>query len=270
VKAVVIFGSPSDSGVYTALSSYLQELGMGAVTETLSAHRQPRELEEFLENEKYDVIFAGAGLAAHLPGVCASKTIKPVFGVPVTGAFLGLDAFLSIVQMPAGVPVLCTPVNDTVMGPLFCQNLLKMGGILDHPLHFIVGEGKAQWPFVEKELTRGKDILSAFGKKFTIGPVPNEKAINISLQLDLGGESEGAPVASANHEPWRTIPTITVPMMSPRDLNNPENALVLFKSLKKGGTFVGVNNVRNGVLMALRFMNEKGKYTALLEKYKRG
>src|SRR5829696_3054603 len=105
----VIMGSKSDWPTMQHASDTLEEFGVPYETRIVSAHRTPDLLFEFAksaESRGIEVIIAGAGGAAHLPGMCASQTILPVLGVPVESkALKGLDSLLSIVQMPAGVPV---------------------------------------------------------------------------------------------------------------------------------------------------------------------
>ena len=110
-KAVVaiIMGSKSDWATMKAAADVLTEFDVPHETKIVSAHRTPDLLFEFAksaESRGIEVIIAGAGGAAHLPGMCASQTILPVLGVPVESrALKGLDSLLSIAQMPAGVPV---------------------------------------------------------------------------------------------------------------------------------------------------------------------
>lgn len=105
----IIMGSTSDWPTMEHASSILDELGLAYEAKVVSAHRTPDRLVEFSKSaadEGYQVIIAGAGGAAHLPGMVASMTRLPVLGVPVQSAALsGLDSLLSIVQMPGGVPV---------------------------------------------------------------------------------------------------------------------------------------------------------------------
>jgi 5-(carboxyamino)imidazole ribonucleotide mutase len=105
----VIMGSSSDWETLSFASETLEELGVPHDVRIVSAHRTPDRMFEYAESAKkrgLEAIIAGAGGAAHLPGMVASKTWVPVFGVPVeTGALRGMDSLLSIVQMPAGVPV---------------------------------------------------------------------------------------------------------------------------------------------------------------------
>ena len=105
----IIMGSKSDWETMQHAEAVLKQLGITAEVKVVSAHRTPDLLFDYAEQAEsrgLEVIIAGAGGAAHLPGMCAAKTTVPVLGVPVESAALrGLDSLLSIVQMPAGVPV---------------------------------------------------------------------------------------------------------------------------------------------------------------------
>ncbi len=109
IRVGIIMGSQSDWATMKHAADVLAELGVGCETKIVSAHRTPDLLFDYAENAEGRgiwVIIAGAGGAAHLPGMCAAKTRLPVLGVPVQSKALnGLDSLLSIVQMPKGVPV---------------------------------------------------------------------------------------------------------------------------------------------------------------------
>ena len=108
-NVAVVMGSKSDWATMQAAADILTALDIPSHTEVISAHRTPDKLMDFAGNAAaagFQVIIAGAGGAAHLPGMLASKTVLPVLGVPVKSASLnGLDSLLSIVQMPKGIPV---------------------------------------------------------------------------------------------------------------------------------------------------------------------
>ena len=93
----------------------------------ISAHREPEALERYLKEieDSVAVIIAIAGLSAALPGVIAAKTEKPVIGVPVSGKLLGMDALLSMVQMPSGVPVAVVGIDNGENAALFAIRMLK-------------------------------------------------------------------------------------------------------------------------------------------------
>jgi 5-(carboxyamino)imidazole ribonucleotide mutase len=105
----ILMGSKSDWETMQAAAKILDEFGVPYEAKAASAHRSPKLVAEFVgsaESRGMEVLIAAAGLAAHLPGVVASMTLLPVLGVPMQGNALGgLDALLSIVQMPGGVPV---------------------------------------------------------------------------------------------------------------------------------------------------------------------
>ncbi|TET56473.1 MAG: 5-(carboxyamino)imidazole ribonucleotide mutase [Promethearchaeota archaeon] len=105
IDVAVVAGSTSDENVYNKAIKVLKENKISHELKILSAHRDPEKLDEYLKSSKALVYIAVAGLSAALPGVIASKVDKPVVGVPVSAKLGGLDALLSIVQMPPGVPV---------------------------------------------------------------------------------------------------------------------------------------------------------------------
>ena len=109
IQVAIIMGSKSDWDVMSHAAAMLSELDIQHEAKVISAHRTPDLLDEYcskLQEKEVKVIIAGAGLAAALPGVLAAKTTIPVIGVPlVAGSLDGLDALMSIVQMPPGIPV---------------------------------------------------------------------------------------------------------------------------------------------------------------------
>lgn len=107
----IIAGSASDNEVYEKAEKVLKENNITYELKILSAHREPEKLDEYLKSCESIVYIAIAGLSAALPGVIASKTDKPVIGVPVSAKLGGLDSLLSIVQMPPGVPVGCVGID---------------------------------------------------------------------------------------------------------------------------------------------------------------
>lgn len=115
IKVAVLSGSASDSEFVQACTDQLAEFGIAHEARVLSAHRQGEALQAFMrdsETRGCQVYIAMAGMAAHLPGVVASMTPRPVLGVPLKGGVMdGLDALLSVVQMPKGVPVGCLAVG---------------------------------------------------------------------------------------------------------------------------------------------------------------
>lgn len=124
----VILGSESDRPVGDRAAKELERLGIPYALSILSAHRDPDALEELIRNSKAKVFIAIAGLAAHLPGFIASRTRRPVIGVPVSAKLGGLDALLSIVQMPKGVPVACVGIDNGENAALLAARILGIQG----------------------------------------------------------------------------------------------------------------------------------------------
>lgn len=125
----IIMGSLTDYKVMQASEKALTEFGIKFITEIVSAHRTPEEMQDFALNAHkngFKVIIAGAGGAAHLPGMVASLTPLPVIGVPVSVNKLnGLDSLLSIVQMPSGVPVATMAIDNAYNAGLLAARILS-------------------------------------------------------------------------------------------------------------------------------------------------
>ena len=125
----IIMGSTSDLPVMEKAAQFLDEMEIPFEMNALSAQRTPREVEEFAsqaEGRGVQVIIAGAGMAAALPGVIAASTTVPVIGVPVKGMLDGLDALLSIVQMPPGIPVATVGVNGAQNAAILAAEMLAL------------------------------------------------------------------------------------------------------------------------------------------------
>ena len=124
----LIMGSDSDWPIMEEAAKTLDELGISYDADVVSAHRMPVEMVEFAQNaaaKGYKVIIAGAGGAAHLPGMVASLTTLPVIGVPIALKNLdGMDSLLSIVQMPAGIPVATVGVGNAKNAALLAARIL--------------------------------------------------------------------------------------------------------------------------------------------------
>jgi 5-(carboxyamino)imidazole ribonucleotide mutase len=137
----IIMGSDSDWPVMEEAAKTLDQLGISYEADVVSAHRMPLEMVEFAQNaisKGFKVIIAGAGGAAHLPGMVASLTTLPVIGVPVALKNLdGMDSLLSIVQMPAGVPVATVGVGNAKNAALLAARIL---GISDTAISAKVGD----------------------------------------------------------------------------------------------------------------------------------
>jgi 5-(carboxyamino)imidazole ribonucleotide mutase len=121
----ILVGSTSDMHVAEKATEVLEESGVVYDLQVISAHREPARLDEYLQKAHAKVYIAIAGLSAALPGIIASKTTAPVIGVPVSGKLNGLDALLSIVQMPAGIPVASVGIDSGKNAALLALRILQ-------------------------------------------------------------------------------------------------------------------------------------------------
>jgi len=125
----IIMGSTSDLPVMEKACKLLDEMQVPFEVNALSAHRTPEAVETFARSAKergIRVIIAGAGMAAALPGVIAASTTLPVIGVPIKGMLDGLDAMLSIIQMPPGIPVATVGVNGAQNAAILAVEMLAL------------------------------------------------------------------------------------------------------------------------------------------------
>jgi len=129
-RVAIIMGSDSDWPTMEPAAFVLRDAGVSVLTEVVSAHRTPEKMVDFAKGARgkgFDVIIAGAGGAAHLPGMVASLTTLPVIGVPVPLAQLdGMDSLLSIVQMPSGVPVATVGIGQARNAGLLALRILSI------------------------------------------------------------------------------------------------------------------------------------------------
>ena len=128
-QVAIVMGSDSDMPVMAKAAAVLDEFGITYEMRIISAHREPDEFFEFArtaEEKGFKVIIAGAGMAAALPGVIAAGTTLPVIGVPIKGMLDGLDAMLSIIQMPPGIPVATVGVNGAQNAAILAAEMLAL------------------------------------------------------------------------------------------------------------------------------------------------
>jgi 5-(carboxyamino)imidazole ribonucleotide mutase len=160
----IIMGSDSDWPVMEEAAKVLDAFAISYTAEVLSAHRMPLEMVEFAQAAKangFKVIIAGAGGAAHLPGMVASLTTLPVVGVPVPLKNLdGMDSLLSIVQMPAGIPVATVGVGNAKNAGLLAARIL---GISDEEISSKVGNALKE--INEEAKTKGANLTARRNQK---------------------------------------------------------------------------------------------------------
>ncbi len=129
-KVSIIMGSTSDLDVMEKAAKLLNEFEIPFEINALSAHRTPDEVELFAKGARdrgIQVIIAGAGMAAHLPGVIAAMTPLPVIGVPINASLSGFDSILAILQMPPGIPVATVAVNGAMNAAILAVQMMATG-----------------------------------------------------------------------------------------------------------------------------------------------
>ena len=128
-RVSIIMGSTSDLAIMEKAAKVLDDMGIPFEMNALSAHRTPAEVEAFAKQAAergIEVIIAGAGMAAHLPGVIAASTPLPVIGVPIKSSLDGMDALLAIVQMPPGIPVATVGINGALNAAILAVQMLSL------------------------------------------------------------------------------------------------------------------------------------------------
>lgn len=167
MKALVsiIMGSTSDLPVMEKAAKYFEEMEIPFEINALSAHRTPAEVEVFAKKARENgikVIIAGAGMAAHLPGVIASMTPIPVIGVPINASLDGMDALLAIVQMPPGIPVATVGINGALNAAILASQMMAIG---DEDL---MKKNMTYKENLKQKIVKANEELSKLGYKFKV------------------------------------------------------------------------------------------------------
>ena len=164
-KVSIIMGSTSDLPVMEAAAKFLNDMKIPFEINALSAHRTPEKVEEFAKNARQRgirVIIAAAGMAAHLPGVIAAMTTLPVIGVPIKATLDGIDALLSIVQMPPGIPVATMGINGAMNAAILAAEILAVS---DPELHLKLVAFKEE---LKVKITKANEELKAVKYEYRV------------------------------------------------------------------------------------------------------
>jgi 5-(carboxyamino)imidazole ribonucleotide mutase len=249
MRAFVVFGSKSDSHVYDQVLLGLKSIGVDYDFEVASAHRDPKKLEELLKALNYDIVIAGAGLAAHLPGVVASQVKVPVIGIPISANFMGLDSFLSIVQMPYGVPVLSSGADK--LDPIF--NFLKniRHEEINKEVSVVCSDELFATEIGQREWGRISDLKNEINLEVERSTAFDDKKINLCF-LPLENKEEGLRLL----EEGRNKCCIYTPLTRKVLASDPRSAYEFFELAEVGGLWSGLNNTRNALLLANKFFEE--------------
>ena len=236
-KILVLFASKSDEEIYKGISHILKKEKQDFQLRISSAHKSPEDVDEIISGEKYDAVISGAGLAAALPGAIASKTLKPVIGIPVKGNYHGLDALLSIAQMPPGIPVIAVGVNNVEAASYGAIKMLNPFSTVN-----IIADDNE-----DKAVKKAVEILKSFGVKYNMSDKADSSAINLEFAFF------DEPIEKRNEL------VINCPLLTEKQ-DTPESALNFYKHTGHG-LWVGINNGTNAALAAIEILNLNGKYT---------
>ncbi len=242
-KTLLIFGSKTDENIYNEIGKVLKKEKVDFDLRISSAHKTPDDVDEALQKD-YAVFIAGAGLAAHLPGVIAAKVIRPVIGVPCEGNYQGLDALLAIAQMPPGIPVLAVGVNK---GDIAAENCAKM--MKKYESVTIIGDKKNE--YVKKAV----ETLKKFNSIHSFSDKPNKNSVNIEFTyFDEPIEKKDELI-------------IYCPLLLKKD--DKAEASLNFLKHASHGLWVGINNGINAAVAAVEIMNIDNEYEESLITYRR-
>ncbi len=272
MKLLVMFGSKSDANIYEPLKELLKADGHEIDFRMISVHRSPELLDRELASLKVDAIVAGAGLAAHLPGVLASKLLVPVLGIPCSAAIGGVDSLFAMMQMPFGIPVLCTSIDNTTAAANFLQRWASMDLRYSSDVFTIVMDKKY------RKLPHSVELLERAGKiaeknKFDLSLVekPVDGVVNICpLEINLKDPEEALPFPPPSKSAKEV--RIYVPSVSAEAYRDPASAIAVFKRIQSvdAGVWMGINNIGNAMLAALQLANAGGSFSSFLTNAKKG
>ncbi len=241
-KVLIVFGSKSDEHIFNGIIEVLKEKGVAYEARVCSAHRTPDELDVLL-SQGFSVVIAGAGLAAHLPGVCASKTVSPIIGVPVKSNYHGLDALLSVMQMPPGIPVLSVGVDRSAIAAQQAALMLK-----EYDKVHLMGEKS-------KAMEKAIAILDEFEVPYEINQGFTANSLNINF----------IPLDEPSKESEDLM--IHVPVMD-KEHDKAEAALNTLKN-SQHGLWVGLNRGENAALAAIEVMGIKNPLSKKFKEYRK-
>ncbi len=240
---LVLFGSKSDIDSYKQILKILDKEKVSYDFKIASAHKTPEDVDNILKQD-YKVVISGAGLAAALPGVVAARTIRPIIWVPCQGSYQGLDALLSIAQMPPGIPVLSVGVEKADIAAHAAVKILKRPDKV-----VLVGDKN------NKAYKKAEEILRDFG----VNHSHSEQIIDNAINIDFVYFDE--PIENKDQL------IIYCPLLLEDD-DKAEASLNLLKH-SDHGLWVGLNNGTNAALAAIEILNIDNSFEQKLVSYRK-
>jgi 5-(carboxyamino)imidazole ribonucleotide mutase len=287
MKILVMFGSKSDANIYEPLKARLLNEGHEVDFRMISVHRSPELLDRTLAGAvgpsfggpvgstssiDAQAVIAGAGLAAHLPGIVASKLLVPVFGIPCSAAIGGMDAYFAISQMPFGIPVLATAPDQylAAVDAVSRWGRLDLGFTFDR-FNLVFERHKRGQPHFQMLLERAQRIVDKAGVALNATDRGVEHAVNIYL-VDISETDPECPLPFPALGKGSDDVSIYVPVLSEALSRDPFAAVAVGRRIRSlpGGLWTGINSVSNAMLAALQLANARGTYSALLTNAKKG
>lgn len=272
MKILVMFGSKSDANIYEPLKARLLNEGHEVDFRMISVHRSPELLDRELAKIDAQVVIAGAGLAAHLPGVIAAKTLLPVIGIPCAAAIGGVDAYFAISQMPFGIPVLATAPDQYSSA----VDLVSRWGRLDLQYTFdafniVMERHKRGLPHFQMLLQRAERIVERTKIEMKISDRPIENAVNICL-VDINEQDPETPMAFGPPARGSDEIRLLVPCLNELAYREAYAGVAVIRRVASvpGGLWTGINNIGNAMLAALQLANAQGAHAAFLTNAKKG
>lgn len=270
MKILVIFGSKSYANIYEPLKARLLSEGHELDFRMISVHRSPELLDKELSTVNADAVIAGAGLAAHLPGIVAAKLLLPVFGIPCAAAIGGVDAFFSMSQMPFGIPVMATAPDqyNAAADAILRWSRLDLQFTFDR-FNIVVERHKRGQ--MEALLARAERVAEKTKIDLHLVDRPQENEVNICL-VDINSTDPECPLPYGppvkNSEELRLF----VPVLQEQAYRDPSSALAVARRVNSvpNGLWTGINNIGNALLFSLQLANASGNHAPFLTNAKKG
>lgn len=272
MKTLVMFGSKSDANIYEPLKARLLNEGHEVDFRMISVHRSPELLDRELTGVDAQIVIAGAGLAAHLPGVLASKLLIPVIGIPCAAAIGGVDAFFAISQMPFGIPVLATAPDQysSAVDLVGRVSRLDLQYTFD-AFNIVMDRHKRGQPHFQMLLQRAERIVEKTRIQLKISDRPVENAVNICL-VDINENDPEAPLPYGPPARGSDEIRIHVPVLNEQAYRDAYAGVAVIRRVGTvpGAIWTGINNVGNAMLAALQLANHQGAHSPFLTNAKKG
>ncbi len=272
MKILVMFGSKSDANIFEPLKARLLNEGHEVDFRMISVHRGPELLDRTLSGITAQAVVAGAGLAAHLPGIVASKLLIPVFGIPCGAAIGGVDAFFAIVQMPFGIPVLASAPDQyqSAVDAIGSWSRLDLQYTFER-FNLVFERSKKSQPHFQALMERAQKIADKTELALNITDKPVENSVNIYL-VDISETDPECPLPFPARAKNSDELGLYVPVLNEKLYRDPNAAIAVARRVGSvpGGLWCGINNVGNAMLAALQLANAGGTHSAFLTNAKKG